>query len=161
MTDITEFERRISAALERISEGLNGIRPASPDPVDDSELITLRDALEEERTTNAQLEERVKTISENQKEAVSRIDAELKKSQNEALQHAGDAQRLEQVNAQLRANNQALRTANQSGVGDPDLINQAMVAELDSLHLSRDADRNELDAIISELKPMVEGTADA
>lgn len=165
MTDITEFERRISAALGRISEGLNQIETAPPpDPVDDSEMIALRDALEEERTANAQLEERVKSIHEQQEQqesAVASLTADLATARDQASQNATDAQRLESVNAQLRADNQALRAANETGVGDPDLINKAMTTELDSLRLSRDADRTELDMILSELKPLVEGTADA
>lgn len=161
MTDIAEFERRISAALERISQSVNGIEPAAPAPVDDGELVQLREALEEERTANAQLEERVKAIHEQQENAVGSQNSELAKLKEEASIRDGDIQRLEKVNAQLRANNQALRVANESGVGDPHLINKAMMAELDSLRLSRDSDRAELDVILNELKPLVEGRADA
>ncbi len=42
-------------------------------------------------------------------------------------------QRLKRINDQLRQNNQALREANEDGVGDPHLINKAMMTELEAL----------------------------
>ena len=161
MTDITELERRITAALDRIANGLSELGGQVPANADEAELATLREALDEERTANAQLEERVKAIRRKQEKLVGRLQNEVAELSEQIAKHADDAHRMEAVNAQLRSNNQALRQANENGVADPDLINAAMVAELDSLRASRGADRAELDAILGELKPLVEGRTDA
>ena len=69
MTDIADLENRLSAALDRIAGGIDHLG-ASSGPVftstsisDDSEVAALRAALEEERTANAQLKERIKALT--------------------------------------------------------------------------------------------------
>jgi hypothetical protein len=52
-----------------------------------------------------------------------------------------------------------LRAANETGVGEPHLINKAMMAELEALRAVRSSDRAEVDAIIAELEPIVGGAA--
>jgi len=49
----------------------------------------------------------------------------------------------------------ALRTANEAGVGEPHLINKAMMAELEALRASRATDVAEADAILGALTPLV------
>ena len=161
MNDITELERRINAALDRIDSGLGAMPAAGAAPSDAGELATLQEALESERTANAQMEERIKAIRKKKDRTTAAFEQEISRLRDEVTRLATDTQRLEKVNGQLRANNQALRDANERGVGDPDLINTAMLTELDSLRMSREADRAELDAILGELKPLVEGRADA
>lgn len=161
MTDISDLEQRISAALDRIGTGLSELATPTQGAVDDTELTTLQEALEEERTANAQLEERVRAIRRKQERLVGSLRNEVEELREQVAGRTADTQRLETVNAQLRSNNQALRQANESGLGDSDLINSAMAAELDSLRASRGADRTELDTILSELKPLVEGKTDA
>ena len=63
------------------------------------------------------------------------------------------------MNAQLRSNNTALRKANAAGVGDAGLINRAMEAELNGLRAAQMADREELAAVLEELKPLIAGEA--
>jgi len=154
MSDITELERRITAALDRISTGLG--KAGGSNAVSD-ELVRLREALESEQSANAQLEERVRAIRDRQEDTVSALEAEVARLREAAVRHDAEIQRLNRVNGQLRQNNHSLREANEQGVGDPHLINKAMMAELDSLRVSRDADRAELDAVLGELKPLLEG----
>jgi len=92
-----------------------------------------------------------------------------------ALQEAGDLseklnslddelQRLRQTNDQLRSANAALREANEAGIGDPDLINKAMLAELEGLRATRAADAaevgagmNKLNTLLSQARDLPEG----
>jgi len=162
MADISELEQRIAAALDRIGQGLNALNTApSAEPADSSDVAQISEALQAEREANAQLEERVKAIRERQERVVGRLERNVAQLTEELAKRDSAVARLENVNGQLRANNQALRAANETGVGDPHLINTAMMAELESLRTSRELDRSELDAIIGELKPLVEGRADA
>ncbi|MFZ1337956.1 MAG: hypothetical protein WAS26_02770, partial [Paracoccaceae bacterium] len=79
MQQITELERRISAALERVGKGLDKLSsrgaplapapapaPAAPPPVSTGaeDAATLRAQLEEERTATAQLQERLKAVKD-------------------------------------------------------------------------------------------------
>ena len=81
MQQITELERRITTALERIGTGLDRLpkggapapsrphrrrlrRRPPPPPANRDELAALRAKLEEERTVTAQLQERLKSVNE-------------------------------------------------------------------------------------------------
>ncbi len=158
MNDITELERRITAALDRIGNGLASVggKGGASD-----EVAQLREALETEQSANSQLEERVRAIRDRQEQTVSALETEVTRLREASARHDGELQKLKRVNAQLRQNNQALRDANEQGVGDPHLINKSMMTELDALRASRDADRAELDAVLGELRPMLERGANA
>lgn len=154
MSDIAELERRIIAGLERIGAGIDGLGAAGGG-TDASELAALRDALEAEKLANAQLEERVSAIKEKQETTVKAMEETISTLTKDASKHEADAKKLLNVNAQLRESNDALRVANESGVGDAHLINKAMQTELDALHSTRKADLAELETIMAELKPLI------
>jgi len=159
MSDITELERRIISALERIGQGLDGLERIDPGRPDPAEVEGLREALESERSVNAQLNERVKAIRERQETQVARLEqrvADLKASL-EALE--SELEQFRAVNIRLRETSAALRAANAEGLGDADAIDAAMQAEIDSLARLRASDRAELDAILAELAPLAEGGA--
>ncbi len=161
MTDITELEQRITAALDRIGSGLDGLAAAGQGKLDKAEIAELRESLDAEKTANSQLEERVVAITEKQVTLVETLEAEVTKLRNDHARHTAELQNLKRVNGKLRKNNRALRDANHQGVGDASLINSGLDAELDALRVSRESDRAELDAILVELKPLVEGRAHA
>ena len=74
-----------------------------------------------------------------------------------------DAQ-LSQVmksNAQLRASNQALRAANAEGLGDANLVNVAMQAEIDTLSAERAAEAAQLEVLLKALTQASEEPRDA
>lgn len=66
-----------------------------------------------------------------------------------------DMQRLRKSNEQLREAITTLRDANAAGVGDPSLINQAMLAELEGLRATRASDVAEAGAVLARLEPLL------
>ena len=154
MSNIAELERRITAALERIGEGVDGLGQAS-DAGDSEEVTALNEALEAEKQANAQLEERVSAIKEKQETTIKEMEARIETLTASAVEHEKDSKRLIKVNAQLRESNDALREANESGVGDAHLINKAMQTDLEALRVTRKADLAELETIMDELKPLI------
>jgi chromosome segregation ATPase len=156
--NIAELERRISAALDRIGAGVDKL--ALPAPVvaavaGDDGARALEEALETEKMANAQLEERVKAIRERQETTVAALEQQVATLTGAANKYETTIRNLKRVNAQLRDNNSALRDANTQGIGDAHLVNKAMLTELESLRADRAADTGELDAILSELEPLI------
>lgn len=157
MAGVEELEMRITAALERIGKGLDGLGPESAgnDAEGEKELTELRAALEDEKLVTAQLEERVKALHEKQEDG-----AEAVRVENAALSARLDAmdrdlQKLRAANEQLRDSNAKLRAANEKGVGEPHLINKAMLAELDGLRATRAAERQEAEAVLDAMAPLL------
>lgn len=156
MDDFAELESRITAALDRIGQGLEALaRPAPPQVIDTDEIDRLSAALEDERTANAQLEERVRAIKEKQDRTVEVLSDEVDRLRGLLADEESGLARLRRVNADLRSNNDALRAAITEQVAEPHLVNKSMMAELEALRATQAADRAELDAILGEIRPMV------
>lgn len=156
MSQVEELERRITAALDRISKGIEPLGTAPDTSVAEEELARARADLEEERLVSAQLEERIKALHEKQDNKIAALEAQSAQ-QDEAMRHLdGELQRLRAANDQLRASNSALREANEQGVGEPHLINKAMLAELEGLRAARAADMAESAAILNALEPLLQ-----
>ena len=153
MSEITELERRITAALTRIDAGVDALGQI-PDG-DAGEVAALKESLEVEKTANAQLEERVAAIKEKQETLIKELEAKVADLTATVAQQESDAKRLLMVNAQLRESNDELRESNESEVGDAHLINKAMQTELEALRATRKADLAELETIMDELKPLI------
>ncbi len=154
MSDIAELEGRITAALDRIGQGLDGLAPKQDAAVGE-EVQQLRVALEEERVVNAQLEERVRAIREKQESTVTRLTEEVDRLRGLLEEGEAGGERLRKVNGELRRNNAALRDAVTQGLAEPHLVNKSMMAELEALRATQAADRTELDAVLAELAPLV------
>jgi len=154
MSDISELERRITKALDRIRDGLMAGQSGPVDAQDES--VDLRAQLEEERTANAQLEERIRALKERHAAEIETLASVNSGSEERhtALEQALD--QLRQANDALRENNAALRAALADGVTDADMINEAMQAELEALAAQQAADAAEVDAILIELRPIVQ-----
>ncbi|MCU9839766.1 hypothetical protein OEZ49_18485 [Ruegeria sp. WL0004] len=95
-------------------------------------------------------------------ERLSELLAELEMLRAERVSHGeamsrldGDLQRLRKANDQLRKVVSELRTANEAGVGEPHLINSAMLAELEALRAQRATDASEVHAVLSKLGPLL------
>ncbi|MGJ8584639.1 MAG: hypothetical protein ACSHXD_11130 [Marinosulfonomonas sp.] len=163
MTDVIALEQRITIALDRIGNGLGRLSQPSPEPAaaDPDEVAALQAALEGERVANAQLEERVKAIKVKQESVVHTLEAEVTNLRQQLSERNAAVEQLKSVNGALRDNNKALREANAQGLGDVDLINNGMVAELEALRTTQESDRAELESILVELKPLVEGNSNA
>ncbi|ANT58994.1 hypothetical protein AYJ57_00630 [Salipiger sp. CCB-MM3] len=173
MTQIDELHSRITRALDRISTGVEilGTAPgAAAQGGESDEIEALRKALDDERMANAQLEERVRALHaqiENppvEASAEKDADSDALAAQIDAQRGAmaaldEDLQRLRQANAALLASQQEMRGALEAGVGEPHLINQAMLAELEALRAARATEVSEAKALIAGLEPLLAGAA--
>ncbi|NNK17242.1 MAG: hypothetical protein HKP51_10105 [Sulfitobacter sp.] len=156
MSNIDELQRRITTAMDRVAQGLDKIggAPTGPDP-------ETMQALEDERTANAQLTERVRALKTKSDNEMAAMRAQLEEGEARMAQLDIELQRLRRANEQLTDACAALRDANNEGVGDPHLINKAMLAELDGLRAARASDVAESSAILAALSPLLDGAGDA
>ena len=168
MSDFPQLETRITTALERIRSGLDGFaappvladRPAAVDTSETTAKVAeLTAQLDEEKTANAQLEERVKLLKERQDGKMAELESNVDAGRARSSRMDRELQRLRQVNAELRDINGQLREALTEGVSEPHLVNKAMLAELEALRATRSADAAEMDAILEELTPIIEREA--
>lgn len=155
MTDISELQARLTAALDRIGSGMEVLEKPIEVPDTSAEVDALNAQLEEERTVNAQLEERVRAIKDRQDSEVADLSADVARLTQALARQEEQVGRLASVNAELRANNAALREAISEGVAEPHLVNKAMMAELEGLRAAQAADRAEIDAVLGELDGMI------
>ena len=121
MSSIEELQQRITSAMDRVAQGLDGISSSvnAPDP-------DMMQALEDERTANAQLTERVRTLRTNAENETAQMRAEIEEGAARMAQLDMELQRLRKANQELTAACAALRDANQAGLASPDAINTAV-----------------------------------
>ena len=127
-----------------------------------AELAALREALDDEKMANAQLEERMRVLRARLDEASAQAAAPAEPQPvihsvpPEALLALDtELQRLRKANTALSESNAALRQANAQGVGEAHLINKAMLAELESVRAARAADAAEINAVMATLQPLL------
>ncbi|MDB2369261.1 hypothetical protein N9V68_01585 [Octadecabacter sp.] len=166
MTEFPQLEKRILDALSRIRAGVDGLAApqpaAAPPPIEDDSVKRIEEltaTLDDERTANAQLEERVKLLKERQDGKVAELEGNVETARARGSRMDRELQRLRQTNAELRDNNSQLRAAVTAGISEPHLVNKAMMAELEALRAMRSADAAEMDAILEELTPIIEQEA--
>ena len=138
---LPELEARASTAEARAEELESG-------------RAALEDALEAERGAGAQLAERMRQIKRLHEAGARRMQAQADElaARLEAAEDALARQRA--ANDRLLEASEALRTAAEAGEAPP--VDEALRAELDALRAAREADRDEVDAILGELAPLVE-----
>ena len=165
MNDLAELERRISAALTRIGAGIDrlGATPAEPSAAtgagpDTEELARLREQLEAERTTNAQLTARLRAVKARDNKAGAALEQRVAELTRQLDAQGLEAQRMKKNMIQLREALRMLREEAQERV-EAHLINKAMLAELESLRSERAAEAAELAEILSEIGPIVRAAA--
>lgn len=154
MSDISALEGRLTEALDRIRQGLD--RRASqgaPDPA-------LAEALEKERAANAELVERVAILKDRQDTQVASLTARVEAQRGQLMKLDAELQQLRASNVQLREMNTKLRETVTTGLA-PELHSDAVATEVAALHAQRTADAAEMDAILTELKPLIEESANA
>ena len=157
MTEMTELARRLTEALERIGAGLDAGSAGADGP--SGEVAGLKEALEAERTTNAQLTERVRAIKDKQETMVGALEAKVAQLTRQLDAAGAELQRQKRLNADLADANKALSEAATKGVAEPDLINRSMQTELEALRAARAAEMAEMEEILAELKPLIEEVA--
>ena len=152
MSEISELERRITAALDRASQALDKLSAATTADGDSGDLAA---ELEAERVANAQLEERVRAIKDKQETMVARLEADVARLSEALKARDSEVQQMRSVNEALRNSNKALREANARGVGEPHLVNKSMMSELEALRAARSAERAEIEEILATLEPVL------
>ena len=160
MSELADLERRITSALERIGRGVEDMQ-ASEAPAPDENSAGLQQALDDERTANAQLTERVRALKEKQDTTIADLQAEVDSLKARAEAAEAALSKVSATSEKLRDNNKALRDANAEGIAEPHLVNKSMLEELEALRAARSADMAEVDAILADLKNIVEGDAHA
>lgn len=155
MSDIEELQRRITAAMDQVAFGLEKLGPATAAGPDPETLAQL----EEERTANAQLQERVRALRTKSDSEIASLRAQVDEGQSRLASLDVELQRVRRANTQLSDACAALRDANSEGVGEPHLINKAMLAELEALRAARAADVAEASVILASLQPLVDAAA--
>lgn len=154
MSDIGAFEGRITAALDRIRKGLDAkTAAAGQDPA-------LQAALEKERASNAELVERVRILKDRQDTQVASLTARVETQRNQLQKLDAELQQLRASNVQLREMNTALRESVTAGLA-PEMHDAAVASEIAALQAQRSADAAEVDAILAELKPLIEEASNA
>lgn len=172
--DIAELERRITSALERIGKGLDAFAsapvaaasaPAAAAPPEKSardstaleaEITKLREALEVEKTANAQLNERLKSVKDRDSLTQTQLEAKVEKMTRQLDVQGLELQRMRKSTIQLREHLRVLHEAAAENMAEPHLINKAMLAELESLRATRHTETAEMDEILAELQPLIE-----
>lgn len=176
MQDLTELERRIAAALQRIGDGVEALsRQASPSGASDGDadgaparIAELEAELEAERTLSASLRNRIAELEDappaiaDLPPDVAALYARIDKMTAQLDVQGLEMQRMRKTVVQLRENLRGLRRAQVANLADPEQINRAMMAELESMRVARLSEVAEMDEILSELTPLItEERADA
>lgn len=174
MSDIAELERRITAALERIGAALETLPSGGPaemavvpqveaapaeaipaaDPRD-AEIARLQAALDAEKASVAQLQDRLRASRDKDGVVQSQQDTKVDRMTRQLDVQGLELQRMRKTAITLREQLRAMRHAQASGVTEPHLINKSMLAELEALRSTRLSEMAEMDDIIAELTPMI------
>ncbi|MGB3279608.1 MAG: hypothetical protein WBA92_10495 [Pseudorhodobacter sp.] len=181
-SNIAELERRITAALGRIGAGLDkwnaapvAAQPAAapvasaPEPKavagDDksarvaeleAEVTKLKTALAAEKSTVAQLNERLKSVKDREQLSQGQLETKVEKMTQQLDVQGLELQRMRKSTVQLREHLRVLHEAAADNMAEPHLINKAMLAELENLRATRHSETAEMDEILAELKPLIE-----
>ena len=174
MSNISDLEQRLAAALRRISTATESLPKAaavgdelsSLDPTnaisqssDGIELAETKSNLTAATTKIIEQDEKIVLLSQAlalaQENQIRPITAE----DNRGILLADAVSALEvelsqltQSNTQLRQANQGLRDANSEGLGDPSLINSGFQSEINSLNAERKADKAQLHVLLTALR---------
>ncbi len=125
VADTSELEAELAAARDEIET----LRAQVASQGEAGDLAAL-DGLEREEGVSGELDLRL-----------AELDTEL--------------QSLRASNDQLRESNAALRAANAEGLGDAELINSGLEAEVQGLRAARATDQAEVNAVLARLEPLL------
>ncbi|MEM9031904.1 MAG: hypothetical protein AAGB18_04595 [Pseudomonadota bacterium] len=165
---IEGLEARMTAALARIEAGLSkwpaaGVTGSAQSAVEaigaadtSQEVADLQAKLEEERTANAQLEQRVQQIRQRQEQRMEGYADEITSLKEQLAAAESQAANLRRSSADMRQALEAMQAASSDGAPDAHMINRAMMAELTALRTERAADAEEIGALVSALEPLLE-----
>jgi methyl-accepting chemotaxis protein len=162
--EVTELERRLSAALDRIGQALPRLAiaaaaAAAPPPrpaAGRDEAAALREALETERTANQQLAERLRAVKEQGGQSLRDAQQRIERLTRQLDVQGLELTRMRKATAQLRETVRSLTEAAARGSSEPHLVNKAMLAELEALRAQRMGEVAEMEEILGELAPALD-----
>ncbi|WP_157888265.1 hypothetical protein [Neptunicoccus sediminis] len=164
MTQFPKIQARFDAALAVFEDAADNSADAGK--------------LEEQAATIERLKEELTTAQDALDEAKARIDeveaerkAALEKAENQRVAlvkqidtldkaratNENNLTKARQYNKHLKKLNSGLRKQNEAHVGDVDLINASLEAEINQIKEQRDVDLEEVNGILARMTPLVEG----
>jgi hypothetical protein len=165
MSEISDLEQRILLALDRIGAKVashqapdtlvGALGHLAPDGQSSIEVDVLRAELEAERSANSQLTERVRAIKDKQENLLSGLERKVAHLSGLLDQQGSELQRQRLMNVSLTRANQRLSDAVREGLSDPELLNQAMLTELEAMRVARASELAEMEEIMAELRPLI------
>lgn len=153
MSELAELERRITEALARIDAGITRLAEGALQPAS----AALEEALEAERATNAQLAERLKALRARETRGeIPALEAKIADLTRQLDEQGLELHRMRKSTIQLR---EALRAITEQTAGsvEGNVINKAMLAELEALRAERSSEAQEMAELLAELLPIIEG----
>lgn len=153
MSEMAELERRITEALARIDAGITRLAEGATQPAS----AALQEALEAERATNAQLAERLKALRARETRGeIPALEAKIADLTRQLDEQGLELHRMRKSTIQLR---EALRAITEQTAGsvEGNVINKAMLAELEALRAERSSEAQEMAELLAELLPIIEG----
>lgn len=158
MSSIDDLQQRISSALARIGQGIEGLQANAVDQT--PEIDALKQELGDEKLASEQLNERLRLVNQKLENQTDRAEQAEKARDDAMLRFEADLQALRNTCDELRTSNEALRAANEQHLADPGQIGGSLRAELESLKAERAAERTEIETIMSELSQAVAASED-
>lgn len=178
MQNIAELERRISAALQRIGDGIEGLAAPSPEVVAEASaepaadntatIARLQAELEAERRQTDVLRAQLAAARTSQPAPVTlapvppapvvtdaEAAAQIEKMTKQLDVQGLELHRMRKTVVQLRENLRGMRRAQTANLADPEQINRAMAAEIEAMRVARLSEVAELDEIMAELNPLI------
>ncbi len=152
MQDLAELERRINAALQRIAAGVEQTTP--PPAADTAEVDRLKADLAAAMAENDALRQQLAAPKPAPKPA-SELEARVEQLTRLVDVQGLEMERMRKNAVQLRESLRSLRRTAADKLPDAEQINRAMMAELESIRVTRFAEMAELDEIIAELDPLI------
>ena len=153
MSELAELERRITEALARIDAGITRLAAGASQPAS----AALEEAIEAERATNAQLAERLKALRARETRGeIPALEAKIADLTRQLDEQGLELHRMRKSTIQLR---EALRAITEQTAGsvEGNVINKAMLAELEALRAERSSEAQEMAELLAELLPIIEG----
>lgn len=155
MSNVSDLERRLSRALDRIARTAQTLSVAPEKDAAAEALEALQKELDRERQKNAQLQGEVATLRHRQESSFSTLERKLGRMTEQLDLQSLEMLRLKKANTKLIEANRQLRESHEAQVLEPSTINRSLVAELEALRAERAAEAAELKDVLGELKPLI------
>lgn len=97
----------------------------------------------------------MRAIREKQESTIGALERTVERLAGQVDAADAEIRRLKQINEDLTEANRALRATAVAGLAEPDLINRAMLTEIEAMRAARAAEVAEMNGILAELKPLI------